>query len=107
MFSNLISIVHEWNETTDSRKKLQHTYLTATVVLVVAAGIIGLINYDLGQKILLAAFISLVVFVINAVVWALVQSLVLLRIDTEDVTTVRDNESQTSRPAAKSTRKRK
>ena len=104
MFSTIASSAREWGEKTDSRQKLQHAYLGATLVLVLSAGIIGLINYDLGQKILLGAFVCVVVFLVYAIAWALLQSFVLLRIGTIQATRT----TQTSTPAKKpATRKRK
>lgn len=80
MFSTIVKSLQEWNTSTDSRQKLQHAYLAGALALILGAGIIGLINYELGQKILLAAFICIAVFLANAIAWALLQSFVLLRI---------------------------
>ncbi|HCH33974.1 MAG: hypothetical protein UY35_C0001G0071 [Candidatus Saccharibacteria bacterium GW2011_GWC2_48_9] len=104
MFSTISSSVREWGEKTDSRQKLQHAYLGVTLVLVLSAGIIGLINYDLGQKILLGAFVCVVVFLVNAVAWALLQSFVLLRIATVEPTRNNQPTAATKKPV---TRKRK
>jgi cell division protein FtsW (lipid II flippase) len=81
MITSLYKSLQDWKLRTDGRQQLQHSYLAVTLGLVLAAGIIGLINYDLGQRILLGAFICIVVFVANAVAWALLQSFVLMRID--------------------------
>ena len=80
MFETMIENLRIWDKNTDAHQKLQHSYLALTLTLVLAAGIIGLINYDLGQRILLGAFVLVVVFLFNAVAWALLQSFVLLRI---------------------------
>jgi hypothetical protein len=56
------------------------------VTLLFVAGIIGLINYDLGQKILFVAILALAMFLINAVAWALLQSFVLLRLGASEAT---------------------
>ena len=74
MITSLYKSLQDWKLRTDGRQQLQHSYLAVTLGLVLAAGIIGLINYDLGQRILLGAFICIVVFVANAVAWALLQS---------------------------------
>jgi len=95
MFSTISSSVREWGAKTDSRQKLQHAYLGVTLALVLGAGIIGLINYELGQKILLGAFVCIIVFLVNAIAWALLQSFVLLRIPEEK-----------KAPASKPTRKK-
>ena len=80
MLTTLITSLQNWNLAYDARQKLQHAYLIAIAGLILGAGIIGLINYDLGQRILLGAFICIAVFIFNAVAWALLQSFVLLRI---------------------------
>ena len=94
MFTTIAKSLQEWNMATDARQKLQHAYLASALALVLTAGIIGLINYELGQKILLVAFICIAVFLANAVAWALLQSFVLLRI------------SKPEQPQAKSPRKK-
>lgn len=95
MFTTLIMSLQNWNLNYDARQKLQHTYLIVTIGLILGAGIIGLINYDLGQRILLGAFICIAVFLFNAVAWALLQSFVLLRIPEQQ------------KPAAKPTTRKK
>lgn len=79
----------EWNKSTTSREKLQHAYLSAAIVLLFAAGIVGLINYELGQKLLFIAILAVSMFVVNAVAWALLQSFVLLRIKDRDTAIVK------------------
>ncbi len=80
MFTTIIESLADWNTATDARQKLQHTYLVAALVCVLGAGLTGLVNYELGQKILLAAFLCVAVFLVNAIAWALLQSFVLLRL---------------------------
>lgn len=85
MFESIITSLVRWNESTDNRLKLQHTYVVASVVLVVVAGILGLLNYTVGQYLLTAAIISIVLFLLNGVTWALLQSVVLDRLKTKKV----------------------
>lgn len=80
MITTLKANLKDWALKTDSRQKLQHTYLVTAIVLVLSAGVIGLIEYDMGQRVLLGAFIALAVYVANAVVWALLQSFVLFNL---------------------------
>lgn len=82
MITSVRNALHDWSATTDSRQKLQHTYAGAAICLVIAAGMIGLVNYDLGQRILLIAIVSVALFFINAITWALLQSFVLLKLAT-------------------------
>lgn len=80
MFKDLTKTLQDWNERTSTRQKMQHTYIVLAIGLIVVAGIVGLVNYDLGQRLLSGAFLAIAAFLANAVVWALLQSFVLLRL---------------------------
>ena len=69
-----------WNEQTTDRQKLQHAYAGVATVLVLAAGVLGLLNHSLGQQVLAVSIASAAIFLINAVAWALLQSFILLRL---------------------------
>lgn len=86
MINSFIRILEDWNTNTDSRQKLQHAYVTAACVLVLFAGIVSLINYELGQRILLAAILAIGLFFVNSVAWALLQSFVLLKLGASKAT---------------------
>lgn len=102
MITTIKSALHEWNETTDGRQKLQHAYVVSAAVLVLVAGILGLINYDLGQKILFVAILAIAMFFINAVAWALLQSFVLLRISASKTA-----DKLTSKPTSRNSKVKK
>lgn len=98
MYKSITRNLREWNELTDPRQKLQHLYLIVAFGLILAAGIIGLINYDLGQRVLLGAFIAVIIFIVNAVAWALLQSFVLLRLpEPRDTATKKPTRAASSR----------
>jgi len=80
MFDSIQESLKKWNTKHDGRVKLQHTYIVAAIGLVVVAGVIGLMNRNLSQNILLVAIISAGAFLTNAVVWSLLQSAVLSRL---------------------------
>jgi hypothetical protein len=80
MIESLKASLTTWSAKTSDRVKLQHAYIIAAFILLVCAGIIGLLNYSLGQTILFAAIISAALFLINAITWSLLQSAVLSRI---------------------------
>ena len=80
MIESLKTSLALWQAKTSDRTKLQHTYIIAAVGLLVAAGIIGLLNRALGQNILFIAILCAAMFLANAVVWSLLQSAVLSRI---------------------------
>lgn len=73
-------ILSDWKLKSSDRAKLQHAYLVTALLLVVAAGIVGLVNYNIGQNLLAIAVVAAGVFLANAVVWSLLQSAVLLRL---------------------------
>lgn len=81
MYQSLKTSLSSWNEETTDRQKLQHTYVCVAVLLLITAGVIGLLNQPLGQQILAIAIAAAAIFLINAVAWALLQSFVLFRLN--------------------------
>ncbi len=77
---SLYTALREWNKRENSFTKLQHTYVAIIVAMLVAAGIIGLINYSLGQSILFVTVAAVLVFIANGVVWALLSAFVTPRL---------------------------
>ena len=82
-------ILQAWNAEKSSYSKLQHAYAALAVVSVFAAGLISLINYDLGQSILFVATVLTLVFITNGVVWALLRTFVLSQLDRPNIPTPR------------------
>lgn len=80
MIASFIELLKIWNKSSDDRAKVQHIYLFGTVVLLFVAGIVSLVNYSLGQVLLFGTLALLLIFVANAVVWALVYTFVLSRL---------------------------
>lgn len=78
----MMKSLREWNATHNERSKLQHAYIALAVVSIIAAGLIGLVNYDLGQRLTTIALIVLGVFFINLVAWTLLSGLVLSSLET-------------------------
>ena len=83
MYTSVKNMLIKWNDTHSERDKLQHAYLALASALIITAGLIGLINYDLGQQMTAVALMALVVFFVNLVFWTLLQGLVLMRLDKE------------------------
>lgn len=96
MIEAFSKVLLEWNNQTTERQKLQHTYAVICVVALVIAGVIGLVNYSLGQSLLLVAILALFVFMANIIIWALLQSLLLLKLN-----------NQSTKATKTSTKKRK
>lgn len=69
--------LQKWNNEKDAFSKLQSAYAVLAIVLFLVAAIIGLINPNLGQSIIFFSLIAFLVFVGNAVVWALLQTFIV------------------------------
>lgn len=95
MYQQLLTYLDKWNEVTDERHKLQHTYAFGGVAVLVLAGLIGLFNYNLGQGLMIIGLMAIAVYFINGIVWALVTAFVLLRLDAKQA------EKEAARPRAK------
>ena len=80
MFESMKNSLATWDAKTSERVKLQHAYIIVAVVLVIIAGVVGLMNRNLGQNILIVAIISAALFLANAVAWSLLQSALLMRL---------------------------
>lgn len=77
---SLFDLLRQWNARQSSFVKLQHTYVLVAVLSLVAAGIVGLINYSLGQSILFVATMAALVFIANGVIWAILNTFVITRL---------------------------
>lgn len=73
-------MLRDWNKTTGERAKLQHCYAVLVVITTIVAGLVTLLNAELGHTIILCAGFLLLAFIGNAVIWALLKSFVLDRL---------------------------
>jgi len=80
MFNALYNALLEWNRTSDDRQKLQHLYLSIAVLSVVVAGIVSLFDNTLGQDLLLIPLLAGGIFLVNAVLWSLLESTIIARL---------------------------
>jgi len=69
-----------WGNTTTERQKLQHTYLVITLLVILVAGIVSLINAHAGHDLTYIALASIGIFVINALIWNLLNSIVISKL---------------------------
>lgn len=81
MYKSLLKSLRSWNTTHNERTKLQHAYLATSVVTILIAGLLGLLNYDLGQQLTAVALIALGMFFVNLVAWTLLSGIVLASLD--------------------------
>jgi hypothetical protein len=77
VYQTLKEMLVEWNATHTERTKLQHTYLAVSIFGIVLAGLIGLLDYEASRAILRICFAGIGIFVANAIVWALLFSLII------------------------------
>ncbi len=89
MFEPLKETLTNWNAKNGERAKLQHAYIALAALLLVAAGIVGLMNRELGQNILVISIISAAMFLVNAIAWSLLQSALLFRLTSQRRSTTR------------------
>jgi len=64
------NLVDKGNE----RKLIQQTYLLGAGGLVIIAGLVSLMNRQIGQSILAVAGAALAVYVLNIVIWSLIKT---------------------------------
>lgn len=81
MYRSIMNTLTQWNDTTSERQKLQHSYVTLAIALIVVAGVIGLVNYHLSQLLLSVTFGVIVLFLANVITWALIQSLIIIPLE--------------------------
>lgn len=80
MFNALYNALLEWYRNSDDRQKLQHTYMVLTILSVIVAGIVSLVDAQSGQDMLFITIAAGAIFLVNAVVWSLVESTLLARL---------------------------
>jgi cell division protein FtsW (lipid II flippase) len=80
MFESIKNTLSAWNTQNSERAKLQHAYIAVAGTLLLVAGVIGLMNHELGQNILAVAIVCAAMFLANAVAWSLLQSALLFRL---------------------------
>ncbi len=80
MFNALYNAILEWNRTANERQKLQHTYVTIAVVVVIIAGLVSLLDSQTGQDMLVVSLIAAGIFLVNAVLWSILDSVVIAKL---------------------------
>lgn len=80
MLNALYNALLEWNRTATDRMKMQHLYLSIAIIALVVAGVVSLIDRTTGQDILVVTVVALAVYLLNAVLWALLESSLLSKL---------------------------
>ena len=74
--NNLRKNLSKWILIDNQRLAQQRFYLLVAVLSLAAASLIGLINYNMGQKVLIITIASSGIFIVNAIAWALQKSFI-------------------------------
>lgn len=77
MIQSIKDMLSAWNINHGERVKMQHAYVALSILGLVLAGLVGLLNYDASRTILRVCFGGIGIMVVNAVMWALLSSMVL------------------------------
>lgn len=80
MIKALYNALLEWYRSTDDRQKLQHAYVVILIVSLLVAGLVSLLDGPTGQDLLMITSAAGGIFLANAVVWSLLDSIVLGRL---------------------------
>lgn len=80
IFEDILESLMKWRSATNERQKLQHSYLVIIALGLIIAGLISLIEPDLGHKIAKIALFALFAFVANALTWNLLNSAVISKL---------------------------
>lgn len=83
------NVLFDWNNDKNQRSKLQQAYFAIIIVLAMFAGVITLFSPSVGQHIMIIAAGFAGVYVVNGVVWTLLEGIVIRRLDTIKRTTNR------------------
>lgn len=77
MWNAFIEAATSWNKRYDDRSKLQYVYAIGAGLTLLLAGLLGLVNTTLSTYLLQATFFLAVLFIVNAVAWALTKSFII------------------------------
>lgn len=76
-----MDVLRAWNKSTPERVKLQHVYIAIIIAVTVVAGLVSLINAQLGRQLITVAGVALVALITNTFTWALIRVYLLDRLD--------------------------
>ncbi len=76
MYPLLKQFLTEWNSGKNQRTKLQQAYIMIVILIAIVAGFLSLLNDTLGRNLMFFAAIIAATYVINGVVWALLDAFV-------------------------------
>lgn len=74
-------LLTDWNSEKDQRLKMQRAYFVLAVLIAVVAGLITLVNFEMGRILTMIAGFLAVIFITNSIVWALLDAFVIQKIN--------------------------
>lgn len=89
MYRLLQQFLKEWNNNKNQRTKLQQAYLVAIIILSAISGFVSLLNNTTGRLLMLIAAVLAIIYVVNGVVWALLDAFVTPVLPKESLNTRR------------------
>lgn len=69
-----------WNSRYTERQKMQHVYVAVAILATLAAGLLSLVNRDLGFATLRISLLAVVVYAVNLIVWSVLYSSLLIKL---------------------------
>lgn len=69
--NKIIKDLNKYLSANNERVSLQRLYLIFFVIIFVIGTIINYFNHDLAYKVLYLSFIALIIYITNAIIWAL------------------------------------
>ena len=78
---SIMDVLRAWNKSTPERVKLQHVYIAIIIAVTLVAGLVSLINAQLGRQLITVAGVALVALITNTFTWALIRVYLLDRLD--------------------------
>lgn len=78
---SIYTFLAKWNKNTDSLAKMQGAYGVLAVVMLLVAGLVSLFQPNLGQSLLFFVVLLGLTFIANGVMWALVRTFVIPRVE--------------------------
>lgn len=77
MFETIKTTLVKWNQSTNDKQKLQHTYIVLLMIVVFLAGLVSLFNSTTSRQLIYIALALITTFFVNFVTWSLLKTTLL------------------------------
>ena len=75
------TVLFDWNGNKNQRIKLQQAYFAIIILLAMFAGVITLFSPSIGQHIMIVAAGFAGVYIVNGIIWTLLEGIIIRRVD--------------------------